>query len=150
MTTNSFTSFILLHHHHHRLLILLLQLLTIHTLIISTTPSEYTSFSDTNTQTTAGTTATTTATATVTTNKQEDVVKYIIRNLSTGGSGNGNGNGNGSSSWMSDEDATILDVFGQVAKDVLTNRLVSTSTWYEYNTTPGSSTVYWLVTWLSG
>jgi len=47
--------------------------------------------------------------------KDSDVVKHILQNLS---------NVPTSTTWINDEEATILDVFGQVAKDVLTNRLI--------------------------
>jgi len=51
-------------------------------------------------------------------NKEQnpDFVKNIISNLSTSSAA--------SHTWIDDEEATILDVFGQVAKDILTNRLI--------------------------
>lgn len=59
-------------------------------------------------------------------NQQQDVVKHILHNLSTSSTTTP------PATWINDEDATILDVFGQVAKDFLTNRLVSTSKRYTY------------------
>ena len=59
---------------------------------------------------------------------QQDVLKHILHNLSTTPSKASSASSESSSysaPWMHDEDATILDVFGQVAKEVLTNRMVS-------------------------
>ena len=54
--------------------------------------------------------------------QQQDVVKHILHNLSTTSSATTTST---TPSWMHDEEATLLDVFGQVAKEVLTNRMVS-------------------------
>ena len=64
-------------------------------------------------------------------NQQKDVLTHILHNLSTvpsepsSSASSASSASSSTATWMYDEDATILDVFGQVAKEVLTNRMVS-------------------------